>query len=176
MIRNRNSDRLNKNNRIFGKEDVQLTVEFNRIKRFELKAKDLRAGRVLNVRATTQLDNMLVEVFDLRGRPWVEVNKYKTPGLSTTRCLKYTHGPQRKFLDGKRDSIHVSTLVGYNRSFRYNTKTIVFFEKLKNASRFQQWCLLRNKPFTKDTYDDYIAMLDFEESFNAYMESADWES
>ena len=58
--------------------------------------------------------------------------------------------PQRMF---------VGTLIKYNAAFKFNFKVIEFIKKLKKADRFQQECIINERPYTEEEFERYRAMV-----------------
>lgn len=128
--------------------DAKNFAEWNSIRsRFNVTKNNIKHGRVLNLRSTTALDNMLVETFNLIGQPFVD-NDYG--------WFVWNHKDEYKsvFDNIKIRQIHQGTLIGYNMSLKYNAKTVAFTEKMKNFDRFTQHCMIENKPWS---YDEYVS-------------------
>lgn len=133
----------------FTKQDIELVLAYNRIRKFEITRKTLGAGAIINVRETLSLDNSLIEYMVLGGVP-----------RDHGGVMKNFEIIGRKYY--LKDYEIVSTLVGHNRSFHYNSKTKKFFDRLLKAGRFQQHCILKNKsyhPIAYESFCDYVKFI-----------------
>ncbi len=135
----------------FTTQDTELLAAFNRVRRFLIKdKKDLR-GTIINVRDTHTLNNVFIQNIRLKGVPV----KYRGESFS---AWMITHKNTYRGVT-KGETIFVNTLIGYNISFQYNGKVLAFLELLKKADRFQQHCIINNKPYNEKTWDDYCQMV-----------------
>lgn len=157
----------------FTKQDMDLVLEYNRIKKFEVKEKDLGAGSFINVRETLSMDNSLAIYVELKG-----VTRDHGGIMKGHRIIDGSDSSPwtQKFEDQKKPTMFVGTLVHHNRTFKYNTKTKQFFDRLLKAGRFQQHCILKNKsyhPIAYDAFCDYVEFIHeenrlFEKSMRSY--------
>lgn len=175
----------------FSHQDMDLVMAYNRIRKFEVKKKeDLKHGMYINVRETIALDNIICPIIRLDGR-YMRDKTLKSL-IHVRACevgQKYDSYKVRKDgveLKGKQAERHklkteayvgggmfVDTMIRGNRSFRYNTKVVQFFELLKTYPRFQQHCILSNKAYTRENYDQFVSDVEYEhalsEAFNTTM-------
>ena len=136
----------------FTHQDQDLLEAYHRVKRFQIKnTKDLK-GLIVNVRPTCMLENCLVAVYSLCGKPkktrWGAFVFEKTIELTPSNYKGYKYKTQK-------ERQYVGTLIHDNISFRYNSKVLAFIEKLTKADRFQQECVLRNIEYTEMNFYEY---------------------
>ncbi|WP_396190399.1 hypothetical protein [Flavobacterium sp.] len=142
----------------FTHQDQDLLEAYHRVKRFQIKnMKDLK-GLIVNVRATYMLENCFVGVYSLCGKP-----RKMPSGLGKESRFfafeKYTqlspNNVRGRVTAKSGNFLSVGTLIGYNISFKHNSKVLAFVEKLKKADRFQQECILKNKEYTELNFYEY---------------------
>lgn len=179
----------------FTHQDMSLVLAYNRIRKFEIKKKeDLKHGVYVNVRETIALRNIYCPVIRLDGRymddgcnGWLIhirasqlTDQYDT--YSVTRNGVKLKGKQAERHKLKTDGyvgggMYVDTMIRHNRSFKYNTKVVQFFELLKTYPLFQQHCILNNKAYTRENYDEFVNYVEDqkaqEDAFNAVMRASD---
>ena len=172
----------------FDREDVDLLVAFNRVKKFLIKdPRDLKAGQlVLNVRETLAFENIMIVPMWIDSKPIAGVcniglfypyarsvdmleGKYRND-LCIWRAGKGSdYKPlSRRELKHCQGGVFVGTLMHYNLCFHYNTKVKQFLEMLKKAPRFQQHCIFENKPYT---HGNYVAFTDHLSELEEYDKS-----
>lgn len=148
------------------KQDVEFFVRANAMRRFLLNRKTARHGWVLNVRATTALDNMLSAIYQLKGRPTgKDIDPIGPVGIKSScvgaRWMRweadtvYNDYWSKKPVK-RRDVMHLGSLFDYNISYKLNAKTAAFIKELETRDRFTQHCIIRNKPWTEDEYNDWV--------------------
>ena len=179
----------------FSHQDMDLVMAYNRIRKFEIKKKeDLKHGVYVNVRETIALCNIYCPIIRLDGRYKqfrddknlihirasqlndqydaysVRRDGVKLKGKQAERHKLKTAG----YVVG---GVYVATMIGYNRSFKYNTKVVQFLELLKTYPRFQQHCILNNKAYTRDNYNEFVNYVEDQKAqeyvFNAAMQAWD---
>lgn len=168
----------------FSHQDMDLVMAYNRIRKFEVKKKeDLKHGMYLNARETIALRNIYCPIIRLDGR-YMRDKTLKSL-IHVRACevgQKYDSYKVRKDgveLKGKQAERHklkteayvgggmfVDTMIRGNRSFRYNTKVVQFFELLKTYPRFQQHCILNNKAYTRENYDQFVSDVEYEQALS----------
>ena len=146
--------------------DAVFFARANAMRRFLLNRKTAKAGWVLNVRATTALDNMLSQIFQLKGRPTgKDINPLGPVGQKSTcvgaRWMRWEADTVYKdYWSGKpkkrRDVMHLGTLFDCNITYELNAKTASFVEELKTKDRFTQHCIIRNAPWTFEEYCEWV--------------------
>ena len=141
---------------VFTHQDQDLLEAYNRVKRFRIRnMKDLDGkGLVVNLRSTYALSNCWWDVYQLNGKPrkyrsgWMTSYVYdKAPVMQYERLVI----PPRMF---------VGTLIKYNAAFKFNFKVIEFIKKLEKADRFQQECIINERPYTEEEFERYRAMIE----------------
>lgn len=194
-MRNKSKDNGKYQVEAFTHQDMSLVEAYGRIRKFEAKNKeDLKHGMYINVRETIALDNIICPIIRLDGR-YMRDKTLKSL-IHVRACevgQKYDSYKVRKDgveLKGKQAEHHklkteayvgggmfVDTMISYNRSFKYNTKVVQFFELLKTYPRFQQHCILNNKAYTRDNYDEFVNYVEDQKAqeylFNAAMQASD---
>ena len=161
----------------FSHQDVGLLMAFNRVKKFLIKdPRDLKAGQlVLNVRETLSLRNSIIVPMWIDGKPVAydcnvglfypyarSVDKLKGKYRNDLHIWRAGKGTNYKPLSRRElkhchGGVFVGTLMQYNLCFHYNTKVKQFLEMFQKASRFQQHCIFKNKPYT---HGNYVAFTD----------------
>lgn len=141
---------------VFNKQDMELVRAYQRIQKFRIKTpSQLAAGWIFNIRNTQALGNAMVEPMLLIGKPFYSdeplFGKRSSIDLKVNR--KY-YGARLYLKDGLRQEF-VGTLIGYNQSYKYNSKVKNFCDLLLKADRFQQYCILENKQYTQLNFDNW---------------------
>lgn len=145
---------------VFTHQDQDLVEAYNRVKRFRIRnMKDLDGkGLVVNLRSTYALSNCWWDVYQLNGKP----RKYRSR-RQTSPSYVYDKAPRMQYerlVISPR--MFVNTLILYNATFKFNFKVIEFIKKLKKADRFQQECIINERPYTEEEFERYRAMVDLE--------------
>lgn len=157
---------------VFTHQDQDLLEAFHKVKRFLIKDVKGLQGLVINVRGTQALDNCLIEVLCINGRPQVKRGRFVEPGaLVFKNCLNF---PQCAGYTTRVTEEYVSVLIGYHISFKYNTKVKTFLEKLKQADRFQQHCIINNVEYTLANFEAYRSSVLFDMNMSKWNLSRDW--
>lgn len=156
----------------FTHQDQDLLEAFHKVKRFLIKDVKGLQGPIINVRGTPALENCYIEPLFINGRPELNKGEFANSGsLVFKNCVRYYDRP---------DCLHrvkeeyVSVLIGYHISFKYNTKVKAFLEKLKQADRFQQHCIINNVEYTLDNFKAYESSVLFDMQLSKLNSSRDW--
>lgn len=175
----------------FSHQDMDLVMAYNRIRKFEVKKKeDLKHGIYLNARETIAFRNIYCPIIRLNGR-YMRGKTLKSLIHVRASQIGETYDSYKVVKDGVAlkgkqaerhyfggegyvgGGVHVDTMIWGNRSFRYNTKVVQFFELLKTYPRFQQHCILSNKAYTRENYDQFVSDVEYKhalsEAFNTTM-------
>jgi hypothetical protein len=173
----------------FGSQDIELVLAFNKVKKFMIKdPKDLKAGQLfINVRETLALDNIMVVPVWVDGKPIAVANADFNTGLRYPHARsvdnlkgKYRNDlaiwaagkgenyipKTRKELKHCQGGIYAGTLMRHNLCFRYNTKVKQFMEMLKRAPRFQQHCILKDVPYTRQEYSEFVSDMEMRKFYD----------
>lgn len=151
-------------------KDVELFAEWKRLhRRFGVTEKNIQAGWIVNIRETPMLDNMLSSAMCLTGvghkfknRPEYFESSSQGDSIMWNTSHKGSYNKNREFQD---------TLIGYHHSLQLNGKTIAFIKKLENADRFTQHCILSNKEWCYDTWDNWMESIIDDRYLDDLMES-----
>lgn len=137
----------------FTTQDLELLKAYRRIQKFRIKKpEDVKAGWIYNVRYTHAMEDVLCMKMNLLGKPKM------TEWIPGRRNLKVARRRINRFEDSVAYE-HVSTLIAYNQSYRLNSKVEEFVKLLKAADRFQQYCILKDKPYDADVFLDWEVRL-----------------
>lgn len=156
----------------FTHQDQDLLEAFHKVKRFLIKdVKGLR-GLVINVRGTQAMDNCYILTMKLNGKPEIKKGEFIEPGsLVFKNCVSYYQGVARPELSREE---YVSVLIGYHITFKYNSKVKAFLEKLTQADRFQQHCIINNVEYTLENFNMYKTSVHFDMELSRMNSSRDW--
>lgn len=156
----------------FTHQDQDLLEAFHKVKRFLIKdVKGLR-GLVINVRSTQALPNCYIQTFQINRKPEVKKGAFVEPGsLVLKNCISFYDGFEPR---GRPTDEHVSVLIGYHITFKYNSKVLAFLEKLKQADRFQQYCIINSVEYTLDNFKAYESSVMFDIQLSKFNSTRHW--
>lgn len=153
---------------VFTHQDQDLLEAFHKVKRFLIKDVKGLQGLVINVRGTPALENCWVEALYINGRPRVKKGKFVSKGtLIFKNCVTCAPNLPDKY---RKNDVYVDTLITYHVCFKYNSKVKAFLEKLRQADRFQQHCIINNVQYTLYNFEAYLQAVLFD------MQISEWTS
>jgi len=142
---------------IFTKQDQELLAAFRRIQKFRIKRiSQLKHGWHYNIRCTMALSNAFTEKFLVTGTPHRDKDYCSKPfPWIATLAEKHERFKGNYVPQDSPVTIYADTLFHYNHAYKLNSKVEKFVEMLIRADRFQQWCLLEDRPYTRDEFEDF---------------------
>lgn len=156
----------------FTHQDQDLLEAFHKVKRFLINDVKKLQGFVINVRSTPGLDNCLTETIRIGGRPTLKKGRFVTAGTMVfSNCVAYYNNDQPTCYKTEE---YVDTLIGYHITFKYNSKVKAFLEKLRQADRFQQHCIINNVEYTLDNFNSYKSNVFFDMEMSKWNSSREW--
>lgn len=159
---------------VFTKQDQELLAAFRRIQKFRIKrVSQLKHGWYYNIRCTMALPNAYTEKYLVTGTPRRDKDYCSKPFpwivavAEKHERFKGNYIPQDKPV-----TTYADTLFSYNHAYKLNSKVEHFVELLIRADRFQQWCLLEDRPYTRDEFEDFRFQQLHEQEMNRLMDDA----
>lgn len=161
----------------FEVQDQELLAAYRRAQKFRIKDHtQLKHGWMINIRETGSLSNCLVEKFLIVGKPWKDKDfpsETRKPwqvevSLEAEKKKCRYISQENKVLE------YISTLCTHNHGYRHNSKVQQFVELLIRSDRFQQHCVLNNRPYTEEEFNHWRFSQHMQKDMDEYFSSRDY--
>lgn len=156
-------------------KDVELFAEFKRLNRFKMGHNPV-AGFYTQVTFSKSMDNMMFHTHQLIG----VAHKYKN--YEKRSCKSRDNHPLNEkwireytytFYNEKKVNYGFEgDMIKHNIAYKSNARVTNFFEKLSKRDRFTQYCIIRGKEWSQETYDWFLDEMNESRLFEEMMDSA----